>query len=316
MSRCELTQRICTRSLTEDDISLVEEKDVLLHEMSALSDIASDCELAPVCIDNITCQLPRDAFDVIIIHGTIEESFMDRLSTSNSMPSALDAGFGERAVHDVSAFNTGDSHDTELPNSRSERNLMESSSRQSRCVTRGRTCERHSSQSSNSLATQGARGSIGYAVATSNDSHSRGFSIEDFRNANEVIENMNGNQSGNDLNGSLSSADMEFVRSSLEAAIRLAQSTDTNQSDIPGSSNGPTSPLSAREAAAQAAIKRSQFAQQVVQDYINTFQPALLHMERTELEENPQMRDNLTNIQSAMQDMQSAVARLMKKFFK
>ena len=107
--RCELTQRICTRSLTEDDISLVEEKDVLLHEMSALSDIAADCDLAPVCIDNITCQLSRDAFDVIMIHGTIEESLMDHPSSSNSMPSALDAGFGDRAtnVHDVSAFNTG-----------------------------------------------------------------------------------------------------------------------------------------------------------------------------------------------------------------
>ena len=67
--------------------------------------------------------------------------------------------------------------------------------------------------------------------------------------------------------------------------------------------------MSAREAAAQAAIKRSQIAQQVVQDYINTFQPSLLQLERNGIEENAQMRDNLSNIQSAMQDIQSAVAR-------
>ena len=63
--------------------------------------------------------------------------------------------------------------------------------------------------------------------------------MEDFRNAatndvgNPLTEHLNGNQSGVELNGSLSSADMEFVRSSLEEAIRLVQSTsDSTQFDF------------------------------------------------------------------------------------
>ena len=271
----------------EDDITVVQEKDVLLQEMLRLSDISSDCDLAPVCIDNIVCQLPRDAFDVIMIHGSIEESNSEFSSPASSMePTSsrqADLNLLQASVYGSAEFADIYSH------AGIEREIEPIQSRHPRRSSQPRTNE-----------------SRGPARNTGpQNSHNGPSRRAEATRMRRSVSHSNRPQPAN-LNGSSSSTDMEVIRSSLEEALRAVQEQQMSDSQPPFVATPPN----AKEAAAQAAIRRSQIAQQVFQDYLSSLQPALQQRATNEsANENPQLAANLSTIQNTMQEIQNAVTK-------
>ena len=297
---------MCTRSLTEDDVTVVQEKDALLHEMTALSDISTECELAPVCIDNILCMLPRDAFDVIMIHGTVEESTsseqdpLGNLADIASSSRQTDVGFGDRVWAEPVEDNL-----TFLPNPpRDDLELGSNGFRQTRRGVsqraRGRLANPIGPHDLFPIGGGGLMQQLASDVPIINPArmnHAR----------HRSLSHHSGRQRA-DLNASYSSTE-EQLRSSIEEAIRAVQNAEIRESR--GTRGGMMTPQCPREAAAQAAIKRQQVTQNLVGNILSVVRPALEEQssEEGQAVDDTQLTSNLTTIESAMHEIQSAVSR-------